>query len=307
MSRSSSRAFGSSTALGEEAPIGDQVRQAVDLQAALDPAQHGRPLVVLEVVAGALVQRLHDVAQRLFRDRRHRRRLDGRRHLLGIGDLDPPGVAPELDQPIRNLGDRQDDVDLAGGDGAARHAVVLGILGQLRHDDAAVLLQAADAGRAVGPGAGEDDADGALAMRLGERAEEQVDDDMPAARPLRIGQRQRAVDHRQVVGRRNHVDVVALDLHPPVDLRHRHAGRQLQDRRGVALVLRRQVQDDDERHVRRRGQALEQRLDRGQPARGGADADHGEVEAAVPLRSGFGSGGCVHEAQDTAVVDARPC
>ena len=104
-------------------------------------------------------------------------------------------------------------------------------------------------------------------MHLGERAEEQVDDDVPAARPLRVDQRQRAVDHRQVVGRRDHVDVIALDLHPPGDLRHRHAGRHLQDRRGIALVRRREVQDDDERHVRLGGQAFEQGLDRGRARR----------------------------------------
>ena len=135
-----------------------------------------------------------------------------------------------------DVGDRQHDVDLAGGDGALRHAVVFGVAGRLRDDDAARLLEPRDAGRAVGAGARQHDADRALAVRVGEGAKEQIDDDVAAARPVVLDQAERAVDHRQVVGRRNHVDVVALDAAPCPAPAPPACAWPLQDRRGIALV-----------------------------------------------------------------------
>ena len=48
----------------EKVAVGLEIGDAVDLQAALDPPQHGRPLVMPEIVRGARAQDDHDLAQR---------------------------------------------------------------------------------------------------------------------------------------------------------------------------------------------------------------------------------------------------
>ena len=202
-------------------------------------------------------------------------------HRVGVRNLDAPGISPEREKLVGDLRRRQDDVDLAGGDGARRHAVVLGVGRRLRDDDAAMLLQARDAGRSVAAGAREHDADRPLAVGLGQGAEEVVDDDVATAGARRLRQAELAVGHRQLVGRRDDVDVVALDLCQAGDLGDTHRRRGLQDRRGVAFVVRRQVQHHDEGHVGRCRQALEKDLDRRQAAGRSADADHRESQPAV--------------------------
>ena len=66
-------------------------------------------------------------------------------------------------------------VHQAGGDGAARHAVILGGVGVLGHDHAALALDGPHAQGAVAAGARKHDADGPLALVLGQGAEEEVD------------------------------------------------------------------------------------------------------------------------------------
>ena len=264
----------------EEVPVGRQVAERPDLHPALDAAQHGGPLVVPEVVSASLVQQLEDIAQGLLGRCGGRRPTNARNHLFRVGQLHAPGVLPEVDQAIAHVGRRQDDIDLAGGHGVLRHVAVLRIGRCLRQHDTALFLQPRDACRPVGPRAGEDDADRSRAVRVGERPEEVVDDDMPARRTIRCGDAQAAIEHRQVEGRRNDVDVVTLDVHGARHLRDRHPRRGLQDRRRIALVLRREMEDHDERHVRRGGQALEQGLDGGQATGGCTDADDRKVEPA---------------------------
>ncbi|EXI73467.1 MAG: hypothetical protein AW07_02679 [Candidatus Accumulibacter sp. SK-11] len=70
----------------------------------------------------------------------------------------------------------------AGGDGAPRHAVVLSRIGTLGDDQSALVLDRADALRAVAAGAGEYDADGPFMLVLGERAKEEVDGQAVATR-----------------------------------------------------------------------------------------------------------------------------
>jgi hypothetical protein len=87
---------------------------------------------------------------------------------------------------------------------------VLGFVGILRDRQAAALLDALDADRAVAVGAREDDRRRVRAVRVGEGAEEQVDGD---ARP-RSGEsrcRSGAVRRRQRLAGRDDVDVVGLD------------------------------------------------------------------------------------------------
>ena len=262
----------------QELLVGLQVRQPVDLQPPLDAAQHGGTFVVLEVVAGARQQRGHDLPQRQLRRSRRIRR---RRGHVGIRrrQLDALHVAPQLDQPRPDLVRRQHDVDLAGGDRGRGHAVELGVVDALRDDHAGLQLDVADAGRTVGTAAGQHHRHRALAVRVRERAEEQVDDDLAAAVALQRVQAQAAVDHRQPLARRDHVDVVGLDRRVLHHLRDFQARRALHDLRRAALVPRRQVHDDDEGHARRVRQAGEQPRQCADAAGRCADADHGEWQA----------------------------
>ena len=105
------------------------------------------------------------------------------RHRLGFGFrvggdpaqsalLDVPNV---LHQRRRHLLWRQDIIDEAGGDGAARHACILGRLFVLRHGHADLALDGLDAAGSVAAGAREHDGNRAASQTLGERTEEAVD------------------------------------------------------------------------------------------------------------------------------------
>jgi hypothetical protein len=56
------------------------------------------------------------------------------------------------------------------------------------------------------------------------------------------------VHHRKIFVRRDHVDVIRLDPDGLLNLRHGHPRLALEQLVESALVLRRKVQDDDERH-----------------------------------------------------------
>ena len=95
-------------------------------------------------------------------------------------------VAVQFDQLLRDVGHRQNDVDHAGFDGAARHRLELRIAGFLRQ----VMPPVPDARqphRTVGTAAGKHDADGVGVVGVGQRAEEQVDGHLHAALALRLG------------------------------------------------------------------------------------------------------------------------
>jgi hypothetical protein len=116
---------------------------------------------------------------------------------------------------------------------------------------------------------------------LGQRAEEHVDQHMAALHTLRRTEAQVAVHHQQRAVGRDDVDMVGLDALVLRDLTHRHPRGALQDGRGVALVLGRQVQHDDESHARRRRHGLEEAHQRGQSAGRCAQAHDGEGQVAA--------------------------
>jgi hypothetical protein len=82
----------------------------------------------------------------------------------------------------RHLGGRQHVVHQPRGDGAARHAVVLGGFGVLRHHHAPFALDRPHSLRAIAAGAGEHDADRPLVLILSQRPEEEVNRQAMAAR-----------------------------------------------------------------------------------------------------------------------------
>ena len=239
--------------------IAGQIRLTPHLQAPLQPAQQGSVLVLVEVVARMFLQQRQHVLQRLFRIGTHvEADLGGR---MAMPSMFPDRLcdAAQFDQLGRNLGGPEHEVRHAGIDCRLRHAGLLGIGGRLDEGDAALLLDARQAGGAVRTHARQDHTDGFLLMRHGQRAEEDVDRLRIARCAVQFVQDQVAVFHFQAARWRNDVDLVGQDRHRMVHLHDRQAGGTLQDAVCVALLIDRQVEDDDQRDARGRGQLLEQR------------------------------------------------
>ena len=85
------------------------------------------------------------------------------------------GVAEIADDARHQLAGGGDDIDHAGLDGAARHAVGAGVGGFLGEGQPAFLLDGAEAEHAVGAHAGEDHADGPVLAVIGQRAQKEID------------------------------------------------------------------------------------------------------------------------------------
>ena len=153
--------------------------------------------------------------------------------------------ADEIDQALGQVAYRHDEVGDAGGDGAARHRGIFGLVRVLYEDDAARLLDGAHADGAVRAGAAQDDRE-AVAEPFRERAEEQVDRGALTARLVEFQRRNLVIDDLQPAVRRNDVDVVGAQLFACSDLHHGHARARGNDIRQLAAVFRIEMNDDDE-------------------------------------------------------------
>lgn len=134
-----------------------------DGHAALDAAAEGVGLVVREVVPAAVAQQVQHLGQQV-----------GGAAARGLRRA-PKSAAHVAEELLGHGGRRQHVVDRAGGDGAARHAVVGGRLGGLGDGHAALALDRAQAEGEIAAGTREHDAHGALAQVGGQRTEEVVD------------------------------------------------------------------------------------------------------------------------------------
>ncbi|HWJ06406.1 MAG TPA: hypothetical protein VNS57_11570, partial [Steroidobacteraceae bacterium] len=241
-----------------------RLRDLVQGHAPLDPPQQRRLLVLREVVPGLGAQLHADALEQAVPQR-------GRRHRVGAAE----GMPDVLDQLRRHFRRWQHEVDHAGRDRAARHAVVFGGVRGLRDAQAAFALDRSQAERAVAARARHDDADRALVLRAGERKEEVVDRETRLALFVVRRQVQRAVDDLEVVPRRDHVRAVGLELHAVLGLEDPHARVTTHQFDQHARVVRREVLHEHERHAARLvgGHRGEERLERGDAAGGGADAD----------------------------------
>ena len=199
----------------EQPDIVGQIRSMTDLHAPLDPAHYGGWFVFPEVDAALMLQQVH-------------------RLLEGVVLVDARGTPVGLDLGTRNLMDvlddartqgvrRQDGVDQAGGDRAARHAVEFGRLRLLGEQQTAGVVNGDRAACTVRSGAGEHHSDGLFAELLGHRGEEEVDRQGESARVLRR-QAQGVARNAHHAGRRDQMDPVGLDVHVVLDRHHRHFG-----------------------------------------------------------------------------------
>ena len=246
-----------------------QVIGPIDLHAPRDPPQHGGALVFGEVVSGAHTHMGENASQQFLVD------------LLRFGN---GPVAPQCDQvgqAVRQRRYRQHEIGDAGGDRAARHRGVLGLVGILHQDDAGRLLHRAHAERAIGTGAAEDDGEAIVEM-LGHRAKECVDGRALAVRLAELDRGYFVVlDLQRPVGR-DHIDMVRLQLLALFHLHHRHGGAGGNDGGQFAADIRIEMDDDDKGGAGVPGQRAEERLQGLDTAGRGADGDDGRMAGVVP-------------------------
>jgi hypothetical protein len=240
--------------------LGEPVQRHPPQQASLDRWQ----LVVLEIHSADRPQQIEQPLHLAVVER------------AGWLHLEQIGVASHCRELGADPFRRQHQIDHAGGDSGARHAVVLGGVRLLRQGNAAGRLDVADAERAVRSGPGKNHADRARAGRFGKGREERVN--WRVLRPV-VGTwlevQPRARDPHLHV-RRDHVDAVRLHLQVVGHLDHRHRRVRRQQGRQGAVVLRRQVLHEDDGKAGIRGHPLQQLDERFEAAGRGANADDRE-------------------------------
>ena len=122
----------------------------------------------------------------------------------------PPTVFGE---DFGDLSYRQHEVDGAGHDRAARHAVILGLVRVLHDDEPAFLLDRLQPQAAVAAGSRQDHADRAFAKLFRQRAQEKVERQASAVALVRRREAQGARADRKISARRNEIDMLGLDRH----------------------------------------------------------------------------------------------
>ena len=123
----------------------------------------------------------------------------------------PPAVFGE---DFGDLRYRQHEIDGAGHDRAARHAVIVGLVRILHDDEPAFLLDRLQPEAAVAAGSRQDHADRAFAKLFRQRAQEKVERQARAVALARLREAQGAVADRKIGARRNDIDMLALERHP---------------------------------------------------------------------------------------------
>ena len=159
-----------------------------------------------------------------------------------LGDLDAGLRGGEAQHVPGHIPDRQHKVDLTGCDRVLGHGIELGFLRVLRDREPALLLDLPEAEAAVRASPRQNDPNAAVAVRVGQGLEEMIDRRTPLVAFLDFREAQVAVDRREIAARRNHIDMVRLDLLIFGHLSDRHRGKRLQhlghDELGFLRVLR---------------------------------------------------------------------
>jgi len=189
-----------------------------------------------------------------------------------------------------HIGQRQDPVDVSGGDGSAGHAIIFRLIGILRHDTAAGLAQCGQAQTAVGARARQDHAQRLRPVAIGQRMQQGVERQPRAARGLRGRKVQGARPDREVAPRRDDIDMPGGKRTPVLRLEHDHLCMFGEKFGQQAVVRGIEMLDQDERGIGQRcatgsvgrsigggdsaGNGVEQPRHRLQAAGRGADGDN---------------------------------
>jgi hypothetical protein len=149
---------------------------------------------------------------------------------------------------------------------ALRHAVVFGVVGRLHDGDAAALLDRPQPRRAVVEDAGQDDADGALAVQVRGRAKERVDGRTVAIVFGTARDAHSVIVDEEVMVRRRDVDVRGADEVAVLGSNDRQPRIASQDLDEVAAPVGLEVHDDEERRREVLGQRRYQSIESGDAA-----------------------------------------
>jgi hypothetical protein len=262
--------------------IGDVFVQGlylVECHALFDPADDRIMLVQRKVVARAGPDQGEDLLKRLdgfFFELR--RRLDD----ACVGAL---RIAQ---QEFRHLVRRKDIVDEPGCDGGGRHTVIFCCFHILGQHKPAFALDRAQAERALRARAGQDHADGTLALVLCKGTEKEVDGVADAVVCRGLEQMEPVALDGHVPVRGDDVHPVRHDPHALLSLRNLHCGMPLQELRHDALAFGGKVGYQDEGHAAVRRHVAEEQFQRLESAGGRPDTDDVEGISASPGRSWSG-------------------
>ena len=196
------------------------------------------------------------------------------RHALGAGEQ--RRVPQIFEEPRRQFLDGRHDVRQSRVDGAARHAVELRRARLLHQHHARVFLDGFQPQRAVRAHARKNHPHAALALILGQRAQEEINRQPQAAWRARLEQMQHAVEDGHVLVRRNDIHAVRPDLRAILHLDDLHRRAALEQLGHDALARRIEVLDDDEGQSARRRHLLQEGFECLQSARRRAEANDGE-------------------------------
>jgi len=279
--------------------VADVVRELVDLMnphSALDPAMKRVLLVKGKVMARVGAQQNH-------------RLLQGTLGLIFQGHClagEEWSVLAQPDDTAGQLGYRSHDVRQPGVHRAARHAVELGRRRVLNQHHARLLLDGAQAQRAVRAHARQDHADALLLLVLSQGAKEEINGQAQPSRGRRFEQMQDAVQDGHVFVRWDHIHAIRAHTGAIFYLPDFHAGGPLQQFGHDPLVRRIQVLNDDKGQTAACRRLPEELFQSFEASRRGADADDRAGDAAHrgrdspastrshTARLGFRSGFSIH-------------
>ena len=233
--------------LGVVFEIGQIVGEDIDLaqsHAAEGAAPDSAVLIEGEVHPGGAFEEVENLAEdallRRFQD------------FLGAGtDKRMPGEAGQL---LSDAFGREDKVDAAGVYGTLGHTGVLGRAFILGEGEAPGLFDGLHTLDPVRGGAGEDDPDGLAALFCRQGGQEDVHRQVAALGHIPISQVQGPIpDFHHLPGGQD-IDVIGLRLRAVQDFRHRQHGGLAEDLGQHAVLLGRQMLQQDKGHARVFGQ-----------------------------------------------------
>ena len=220
--------------------------------------------------------------------------------VVGIAGTKNQGMVGDANQFAGNAFGREDKINGAGGDDAARHAVMLGGGLILSEGDAALGMDFGHAQGAVGARTRKNHANGVGALIFGERAHEGVDGHGLAANFFAGGEVQSALGngHGGVWG--DDVNAIGLDDHGVANLADGHGSFFGNELGKQAVMLGVEMLDEDEGHAGVWREVAEQLGNGFQAARGSSDGNNEEMvigtSAMIPVAFWFGGFGglCLH-------------
>jgi len=245
--------------------------------AALDAAVNGAWFVLGEIVTGLGPHQDENLFQGIFKL--------GRRNGVGAG-CPAKGQGAVGHKLGGHLGRRELKIHQAGAKGTARHAVVFRGFWILGHHHAAFGFDRPHAKGAIAAGAREHDANGPLALILGQGPEKEIDGHAVAPGVRGLQQMQGAIQEGHVSTRRNDVGAVGLHHHAIFHLEDLHAGIAPNQIGKKAFVIRGQMLHQHKGHARidLGGHPREKGLKGPQAARRRADAHDGKWRRRLRLR-----------------------